>query len=103
MQENSREPRPEAAETELADENRPRLSRRLRPQRGVLIIALIVVAAAIWLLWWYYSGRESTDDAQVDGHISPISARVGGTVLDVKIEDNQIVKAGEVLVVIDPR
>ncbi len=55
------------------------------------------------MAWWYYAGRESTDDAQVDGHIVPIAARVGGTVAAVKVEDNQIVEAGAILVEIDPR
>ena len=54
-------------------------------------------------LWGYYSVRESTDDAQIDGHINPISARVGGTVIAVNVDDNQYVKAGTVLVQIDPR
>ena len=48
-------------------------------------------------------GRESTDDAQVDGHIVAVSSRVGGTVGAVKVEDNQHVAAGTVLVEVDPR
>jgi membrane fusion protein (multidrug efflux system) len=49
------------------------------------------------------SGRESTDDAQVDGHINPVACRVGGTVLAVRVDDNQEVKAGTLLVEIDSR
>jgi membrane fusion protein, multidrug efflux system len=62
-----------------------------------------VAAVAVVAAWWHYSGRESTDDAQVDGHIVPIAARVGGTVAAVKVEDNQVVEAGAVLVEVDPR
>ena len=52
--------------------------------------------------YWFYSGRETTDDAQVDGHITQIAARVGGTVHAIHVKDNQRVKAGEVLVEIAP-
>jgi membrane fusion protein (multidrug efflux system) len=69
----------------------------------ILLVALPIVAVAAYEVWSYYSVRESTDDAQIDGHITPISARVGGTVLTVNVDDNQYVEAGAVLVRIDPR
>jgi membrane fusion protein (multidrug efflux system) len=65
---------------------------------GTLIVAL--VATGFWLHFRY---RVSSDDAQVDGDIFPISAKVFGSVLDVPVNDNQPVKAGDVLVRIDPR
>jgi membrane fusion protein (multidrug efflux system) len=65
------------------------------------IAVLIVVAASVWL--YATSGRESTDNAQVDGHVTPIASRVGGLVLSVTAVDNQQVEAGAVLVQIDPR
>jgi membrane fusion protein (multidrug efflux system) len=46
---------------------------------------------------------ESTDDAQIDGHIDPLSSRIDGTVIRVHAENNDRVKAGELLVEIDPR
>lgn len=67
----------------------------------VAVVAVIVVGAGAWV--WATSGRESTDDAQVDAHVTPIAARVGGTVLNVPVADNQTVDAGAVLVQIDPR
>ncbi len=72
--------------------------------RGPLIggVALAIVAIAA-LVIWHYSGRQSTDDAQVDGHLTPISARVGGTVQKVHVVENQHVEAGAVLVELDPR
>jgi len=79
----------------------PRRDRR--QTRRLLLAGGMVVAVAILGIWWHYQGRESTDDAQVDGHIVPIAARVGGTVLAVKVEDNQVVDAGTVLVEVDPR
>ena len=46
--------------------------------------------------------RESTDDAEVDGHVIPISARINGTIIEVLVNDNQVVKAGQPLVRLDP-
>jgi membrane fusion protein, multidrug efflux system len=65
-------------------------------------IALVLIAAGI-LVWRYYAARESTDDAQIDGHIDPISARVAGTVVRVLHEENEVVQAGELLVEMDPK
>ncbi len=77
----------------------------LRDGRGrrLLLAGGIVVLLAVAGVWWYLRGHESTDDAQIDGHIVPIAARVGGTVADVNVEDNQVVEAGAVLVDIDQR
>lgn len=73
--------------------------RRLPFIVGMAVALAIVVAAFAYRA----SGRESTDDAQVEGHITPVGTRVGGAVLEVLIRDNQQVKAGDVLVRIDPR
>ena len=62
-----------------------------------------VLLAASTALFIYYRNRESTDDAQVDGHITPIASKVYGRVDQVVVEDNQPVKAGQVLAKIDPR
>jgi len=68
-------------------------------------IAGVVVLTAIGLGMWYWltAGSESTDDAQIDAHVTQISARIGGTITKVAIEDNQRVEAGAVLVELDPR
>ena len=63
----------------------------------------IAVAAIALFAWLHYSGRVSTDDAQIDGHIVPISSRISGVVQEVLVDDNQRVKAGQLLVRIDPR
>jgi membrane fusion protein (multidrug efflux system) len=70
-----------------------------------LIIAFVLVALVSggFILWQHLSKYESTDDAEVDGQIYPISARVSGHVIDVKVEDEQQVKAGDVLVILDPK
>ena len=75
-----------------------------RPRAKIYLLILVVVVAAIAFgTWHYFSTRESTDDAQIDAHIIPVSARVGGTVIEVLVHDNQQVEAGTVLVKIDPR
>jgi len=62
-----------------------------------------VLALAVLLALTYYHNRQSTDDAQVDGHIVMLAPKVSGNVAEVLVSDNQVVKAGEVLVKIDPR
>ena len=68
----------------------------------LILLALVVIAGAI-LLWLYFGSYESTDDAQVDVHLYPVSARVSGYVIKVKVNDNQDVEQGTVLVEIDPK
>jgi membrane fusion protein, multidrug efflux system len=73
-----------------------------RRAKWVVLAILIVIVLAGYSVWSYYASRESTDDAQIDAHIAPISARVGGTVEKVNVDDNQNVEAGSVLVQLDP-
>jgi membrane fusion protein (multidrug efflux system) len=69
-----------------------------------LAVAVALIAALGVLAWlWITAGRETTDDAQIDGHVTQIAARVGGTVKAVRVNDNQRVDAGAVLVELDPR
>jgi membrane fusion protein (multidrug efflux system) len=70
--------------------------------RLILLVAAGVVLAGAVVGWRFFAVRETTDDAQIDGHITPVAARVGGTVGTVHVTDNQVVKAGTVLVEIDP-
>jgi membrane fusion protein (multidrug efflux system) len=71
--------------------------------RRLLFGGGLVVLAGLAGLFLYYRNRESTDDAQVDGHITAISSKVYGRVAEVLVNDNQEVKAGQVLVKLDPR
>jgi membrane fusion protein (multidrug efflux system) len=77
----------------------------LLQQRRVRLIAAAVVVLVIGVLIWVWitAGRESTDDAQVDAHVTQMAARVGGTVQRVAVADNQQVESGAALVEIDPR
>lgn len=68
-----------------------------------LKVAVPILLIAGISMYFYYRNRESTDDAQVDGHLVPISCKVYGNVEKVAVEDNQEVKVGTLLVQVDPR
>jgi membrane fusion protein (multidrug efflux system) len=68
-----------------------------------LAIAFVVLLVGSFLAYRYFSTYESTDDAEVDGHLMPLSARISGYILKVNVDDNQYVTAGTVLAEIDPR
>jgi membrane fusion protein (multidrug efflux system) len=73
-------------------------------KRAYLILGVIAgVVALVWLghRWWTH-GKQSTDDAQIEADVVPISSRVAGTILTTKVHDNQTVKKGDVLFEIDP-
>jgi membrane fusion protein, multidrug efflux system len=75
-----------------------------RSHKGRIIgVAVVVVLIAGIFLWHYLSGFESTDDAQVDVHLYPVSARISGYVRAVHVGDNQYVQEGATLVEIDPK
>jgi len=106
-----------SVEIEVGFENAtklPRVSEELlleEPPKGLanpkvqrlLIGGGAVVLTAVVGLFVYYHNRETTDDAQVDGHITPMASKVYGRVAQVLVDDNEAVKAGQVLVKIDPR
>uniref|UniRef100_Q01SW2 Secretion protein HlyD family protein n=1 Tax=Solibacter usitatus (strain Ellin6076) TaxID=234267 RepID=Q01SW2_SOLUE len=92
-------------ETPKTETPPPRIVRKPKRHRGALIAMLVLLPLLVggYFLWKYLGTYESTDDAQIDGHIHAISARISGHISQVLVEDQQIVKAGDVLVVIDPR
>src|SRR5580658_4373295 len=95
-----------AASTRPADSFRPNAPRRGRKtlvRAIVLLIALAAAAAGSLYAWRYFSAYESTDDAQVDGNINAISARINGYVVDVPVDNERYVTAGDVLARIDPK
>jgi len=71
--------------------------------RMFLIVGVVVLLVAGFFLWRYFNSYESTDDAQIDGHLNPVSARITGHVERLLVDDNQYVQAGQQLVQIDPR
>jgi membrane fusion protein, multidrug efflux system len=72
-------------------------------KRWILLGSLLVLAVGGAFLLHYLSGFESTDDAQVDVHLYPVSARISGYIQKVNVDDNQWVDAGSTLVEIDPK
>ena len=90
-----------AAPEALGTEGRRRRSRAAIAAAAIFLVA--AVAAGGSRLWSYLNSYESTDDAQIDAHIAPVSARISGTVIDVYVEDNQKVTAGALIAQIDPR
>jgi membrane fusion protein, multidrug efflux system len=99
-------PNSEQPETSVEGGERTSLSRlrRSKTRMRVLIalVALVVVASSV-MLYRYLVAWESTDDAQIDGYIYPVSSRVSGYVTRVLVDDNQYVEAGTVLVQLDPK
>jgi len=90
-------PRPSAAKPSAP----PKRSRRLVFSiMSVILLTLLVVGIR---RWWFGRSHVSTDNAQVDGHIIPVLPKVGGYVNEVRIEENQSVRAGDTLVVLDDR
>jgi membrane fusion protein (multidrug efflux system) len=78
--------------------------RRARSNVVISVVAVVVVLlVGGFFLWRYLSSYKSTDDAQVDVHLYPISPRVGGHVIRVSVNDNEYVEQGAVLVEIDPQ
>ena len=71
--------------------------------RVFLIVGIVVLLVAGFFLWRYFASYEDTDDAQIDGHLNSISARVSGHVLKLLVEDNQYVPMGTPLIEIDPK
>lgn len=71
--------------------------------RILILIVVLVLVSGGYMFWLHLSKFESTDDAQVDGQVYAISSRVSGHVIDVKVEDEQEVKTGDILVVLDPK
>lgn len=79
-------------------------ARRRRAKNAYLILA--AVSAAVAVFWfghrWLTHGKQNTDDAQVEADVVPVAPRVGGVVKLARVQDNQVVKAGDVLFELDP-
>jgi membrane fusion protein, multidrug efflux system len=104
--------RPRAANQNSEEHHDPELIRHEDDRRGffkknaaakpiAFAVAIVVVLLVGWF-WWDSRHWEDTDDAEIDGHIYPINARVAGQVIKVNYDDGQVVRKGDVLVQIDP-
>ncbi|HEV2170524.1 MAG TPA: biotin/lipoyl-binding protein, partial [Candidatus Binatus sp.] len=75
-------------------------------RRVLLVVVIVAIAIAVVPSFRYYRYIEShvsTDDAYVDGTVALVSSRVAGTVTNVYVEDNWIVKEGQLVLTLDPR
>ena len=82
---------------------RPYATPKNRNKKLILVVVILLVLVGGFFLWRYLRTYESTDDAQVDVHLYPVSARISGYVVRVNVDDNQWVQKGTVLVEIDPK
>ncbi len=94
---------PEQPKPENKDEAAKKPRRRMGPV-GWIIVLIVLVGAGIGgaMLWSYLQSYEETDDAQIDGDIYAITSRITGNIRAVYVQDNQPVKAGQLLVELDP-
>jgi membrane fusion protein, multidrug efflux system len=70
--------------------------------KGLAALSILILIVAGIFAWRYFTSYESTDDAQIDGHINSVSARISGHVITLNVDDNQYVEKGTLLVEIDP-
>jgi membrane fusion protein (multidrug efflux system) len=105
MRSGAEDPPPGAAGQERADGSdgpRRRYPRGVLRSGSTVLLLVAVLIGAFAVYWFRYRPWVSTDDAQVDGHIATVSARIGGYVAQVNTDDNRKVEAGAVLAEIDP-
>ena len=89
-----------------AQKSSPAAAAKTRGRRRAFTVffLILLVAAIAGLIYWLHARQfESTDDAEVDAHLTPISSRIDGTITSVFVDDNQMVKPGDALVNLDPR
>jgi membrane fusion protein (multidrug efflux system) len=91
-------PTPEPIEQEAEVESAQPQSRR----RGIVIVVVVILALVAAGIWWRSTYSESTDDAQVNGHLIQVSSRIAGQVAKVYVDENQVVKAGDLIAELDP-
>ena len=90
----------------MAEQEKAKIIPRRRRKAAPYVIAavvLVVLGVGGYYLWKYLNTYETTDDAQIDGHINALSGRIAGNVIEVRAEDEQFVNAGDVLVRLDAR
>ena len=90
---------PKQTELDETTEVTPPPSRR----RGIAVVVIVLLIAVAVALWWRGTFSEDTDDAQINGHLIQVSSRIGGQVVKVDVDENQVVKAGDTIAELDPR
>jgi membrane fusion protein (multidrug efflux system) len=72
-------------------------------RKGIIIVVVVILVLVGIGFWWHSTYYEDTDDAQINGHLIQISARIAGQVVHVDVNENQLVKAGDPIAELDPR
>ncbi|MGD0294192.1 MAG: HlyD family secretion protein [Terracidiphilus sp.] len=91
-------PTPEPIEQDVETESAQPTSRR----RGIIVAVVVIIALAAFGIWWRATYSESTDDAQINGHLIQVSSRIAGQVAKVYVDENQPVKEGDLIAELDP-
>src|SRR5271156_6294575 len=103
----TRAPKSHSPQSDRQPDSQSRYQRRAaflshpRTKWGLILTGLVILVA-VFFLWRYLASYESTDDAQIDGHVNAVSARISGHVIKLNVQDNQYVEKGTVLVETDP-
>jgi membrane fusion protein (multidrug efflux system) len=72
-------------------------------RRGIIIVVIAILVVGAVAFWWHSTFTEDTDDAQINGHLIQVSSRIGGQVQKVYVDENQMVKKGDLIAELDPR
>jgi membrane fusion protein (multidrug efflux system) len=72
-------------------------------RRGIIIVVVVVLAIVAAGFYWHSTYSEDTDDAQINGHLIQVSARIAGQVIKVDVDENQKVNKGDLIAELDPR
>ena len=72
-------------------------------RRGIIIVVIAMLIVGAVAFWWHSTFTEDTDDAQINGHLIQVSSRIAGQVQKVYVDENQLVKKGDLIAELDPR
>jgi membrane fusion protein (multidrug efflux system) len=85
--------------------DKPVRTQRRRPSLKQMLVSIVVIAltSGAFLTWRHFSRFQETDDASVTGHITPVSSRIEANVEQILIDDNEHVRKGQLIIILDPR
>ncbi len=95
--------KPEQQNENKQPDRQPEQPAQKSRRRFIIIGVLAILVVGAVLFWWHSTFYEDTDDAQVNGHLIQISARIAGNVVKVNVDENQYVDAGTVICELDPK
>ncbi len=72
-------------------------------RKGIIIAVVLILVLAGVAFWWHSTYTEDTDDAQINGHLIQVSARIAGQIINVAVDENKKVNKGDLIAELDPR